>query len=126
MEGRPGRRHHQPRDERVLPRDVAAPPGRRTSAAVVATMHGSDVGYILGGVRDHRYRGLQLSYAAEAGSLSLGHLLQRHELHRMAADGVATYDMGMDMAYKQRMADRSMTSVMLVVRRDVTGYVRHP
>ncbi|MEZ5377270.1 MAG: GNAT family N-acetyltransferase [Acidimicrobiales bacterium] len=100
--------------------------GAGRARAVVATMHGSDVGYILGGVRDHRYRGLQLSYAAEAGSLSLGHLLQRHELHRMAAEGIATYDMGMDMAYKQRMADRSMTSVMLVVRRDVTGYVRHP
>ncbi len=91
---------------------------------VVATVDGTDVGYILGGIRNDRYRGLQLSYAAEAGSLSLGHLLQLHEIHRMSASNVTTYDMGMDMEYKQRMADSPMTSVMLVVRRDTTGYVQ--
>ncbi len=96
------------------------------SRCVVATMGGADVGYILGGVRGTRYRGLQLSYAADAGSLSLGHLLQLHELRRMAADDIEIYDMGMDMAYKQRMADTTMTSVMLVVRRGSSDYVRQP
>ncbi len=91
---------------------------------VVATVDGTDVGYIAGGLRHDRYRGLQLSYATDVGSLSLGHLLQLHEIHRMAASGVRTYDMGMDMPYKQKMADQAMASVMLVVRRATTDYVR--
>ncbi len=84
---------------------------------VVATVRGVDAGYILGGVRGSRYRGLQLSYVQDLGALSLGHLLQLHEIHRMAAAGIVTYDMGMDMEYKQRMADHAMSSVMLVVHR---------
>ena len=89
--------------------------GRRR--CVIARMGGDDVGYILGGVRRDRYRGLQLSYRDDVGTLSLGHLLQAHEIGRMSAEGCAIYDMGMDMDYKQKMADSAMTTVMLVVRR---------
>lgn len=88
---------------------------------VIATRDGSDIGYILGGSRQGRYRGLQLSYTQDAAALSLGHLLQLHEIRRMSADGVTIYDMGMDMEYKARMADTTMTSAMLVVRRTLSG-----
>ncbi len=94
--------------------------GERRVRCVIATSRGTDVGYILGGVRGSRYRGLQLSYAEDAASLSLGHLLQLHEIHRSAAAGIDLYDMGMDMPYKQRMADSAVSSVVIVVRRPPT------
>ncbi len=84
--------------------------------AVIATIGGTDVGYVLGGVRRLHYRGLQISYARSVRDLSLGHLLQSHEIRRLSAEGVTSYDMGMDMPYKERMADEMVESVMLVVR----------
>lgn len=91
------------------------------SRCVIARIDGRDVGYILGGTRGSRYRGLQLSYARSVAELSLGHLMQSHEIRRMAEEGIVTYDMGMDMAYKERMADAAVASVMLVVNRTTDG-----
>ena len=86
--------------------------------AFVAMLDGRDVGYILGGVRVRRYRGLQLSFTADAGRLSVGNLLQAHQLRRLVEDDRAdVYDLGMDFGYKRRWADRAETSVTLVVRR---------
>lgn len=86
---------------------------------VVATLDGRDVGYILGGVRNGRYRGLQLSFTADVARLSVGHLLQLEELQNLSSTGRAhTYDLGMDMTYKQAWADRVERSVTLVVRRE--------
>jgi CelD/BcsL family acetyltransferase involved in cellulose biosynthesis len=92
---------------------------QRTGRArcVIARRNDADIGYILGGVRNGRYRGLQLSYASEAAGLSLGHLLQFHEIARMSDAGCSEYDLGMDMAYKERMADDSVETVMIVVSR---------
>lgn len=83
----------------------------------VAQIDGRDVGYIIGGIRQGRYRGLQLSYVQEHRSLSISHLLQRHQVTELASSGVETYDMGMDMEYKQRWANRQETSVVLVLDR---------
>ncbi len=86
--------------------------------ATIATMDGADVGFIFGGIRNGQYRGLQLSYAQEVQSLSLGHLLQLHEIQRLTtAAGVHTYDLGMDMEYKRRWADYASSSATLVIRR---------
>jgi len=85
--------------------------------ALVARLDGEDVGYVLGGVCGATYRGFQLSHARSAGSLGVGHLLQLHEVRRAAAEGLATYDLGMAMPYKQRWADRVDTTFTLVVRR---------
>ncbi len=93
--------------------------------AVLASIGGTDVGYVLGGVRSGRYRGLQISYARPVAELSLGHLLQSHEIRRLSEEGVASYDLGMDMPYKERMADALVDSVMLVVRRP-TGVADPP
>ncbi|MDA3040931.1 MAG: GNAT family N-acetyltransferase, partial [Actinomycetota bacterium] len=84
----------------------------------VARLDGEDVGYILGGVRNGRYRGLQLSYTTEVAPFSVGHLLQLEELRNLSSTGIAhTYDLGMDIAYKHAWADRLERSVTLIVER---------
>jgi CelD/BcsL family acetyltransferase involved in cellulose biosynthesis len=84
----------------------------------IACLGATDVGYILGGVRGGRYRGLQLSYRREASGLSVGHLLQHHQLSALCATGEAhTYDLGMDLDYKRRWADGTQPSFTLVVNR---------
>ncbi|HEX4902088.1 MAG TPA: GNAT family N-acetyltransferase [Acidimicrobiales bacterium] len=70
-----------------------------------ARQSGSDVGYVLGGVRGRTYRGLQLSFAEDVRALGVGHLLQLHQVEALGA-GIDTYDLGMDMPYKRRWADR--------------------
>lgn len=86
--------------------------------AYVAVRGDTDIGYIFGGVRNRRYRGLQLSYVADAGSTSVGHVLQLHQLRELFSSGEAdAYDMGMDMEYKRRWADHSQTTVTFVVHR---------
>lgn len=114
------------------PSGIAAPPmqalyrsmvdrlaGSGRARAVIAVLDGVDVGYILGGIRRGRYRGLQLSFTTDVGALSIGHLLQWHEIRHLAADGLAdTYDLGMDMGYKAAWSDRLESSVVLVLERD--------
>ncbi len=83
----------------------------------IAQIDGDDVGYILGGVRNGRYRGLQLSYVESAHHLSVSHLLQLSEVKQLCGNGINTYDMGMDMEYKRRWADQEEASVVLVLDR---------
>ncbi len=84
----------------------------------LAVLDGDDVGYILGGVRNRRYRGLQLSYTDDASDLSVGNVLQAHQLAELDRRDLAdVYDLGMDFDYKRRWADRTETSVVLVVQR---------
>lgn len=84
----------------------------------VATLDDRDVGYILGGVRNRRYRGLQLSYTADAAELSVGNVLQSEQLAQLdRLDLADIYDLGMDFEYKRRWADRAEPSVVLVVQR---------
>lgn len=85
--------------------------------ACVAVIDGVDVGYVLGGVRGGTYRGLQLSYVDTASELSVGHLLQDHEIHRIALEGLTKYDLGMEMEYKQRWTAETETTSTIVVRR---------
>jgi CelD/BcsL family acetyltransferase involved in cellulose biosynthesis len=87
--------------------------------ATVAQVGDTDVGFIFGGVRNRRYRGLQLSYVETMRPLSISHLLQHHTIRQLAAepDSIHTYDLGMDMHYKQRWADHGDTSMVLVVER---------
>ncbi|MGI9613732.1 MAG: GNAT family N-acetyltransferase [Acidimicrobiales bacterium] len=88
--------------------------------AHVARCGGEDIGYIVGGVRAGRYRGLQLSFVQEAESLSVGHLLQSHQLQLLVTDDEAvSYDLGMDFEYKRRWADRTVTSFTVVIEREV-------
>jgi CelD/BcsL family acetyltransferase involved in cellulose biosynthesis len=83
----------------------------------IARLGGFDVGYILGGVRNEIYRGLQLSYVEDAGQLSVSHLLQLHQIKLLCEKKAArTYDLGMDMPYKTAWADHTATSLTIVVQ----------
>ena len=84
---------------------------------VFARRDGKDIGFILGGVLGGTYRGLQLSFVEEARPLSVGNLLQFHEINRLAEAGVETYDLGMDMPYKRLWSDSIMTTTPLIVIR---------
>ncbi len=81
----------------------------------------ADVGFIIGGVRGERYRGLQLSYTDEAAALSVSHLLQLHQIEALTSaerdDEVMLYDLGMDMDYKRRWADEDDATLILVIDR---------
>ena len=86
--------------------------------AHIARVGERDVGYILGGIRGRRYRGLQLSYDDEARQLSIGNLLQDHQLRHLDRHGLAdVYDLGMDIDYKRRWSDRTETTVTMLVHR---------
>jgi CelD/BcsL family acetyltransferase involved in cellulose biosynthesis len=84
---------------------------------VFARRGGEDVGYIMGGVRDGLYRGFQFSYDERLAHVSLGSLLQIEQIAALAEEGVATYDMGIDLPYKRRWADGSVDTVTLAVVR---------
>ncbi|MEM7326294.1 MAG: GNAT family N-acetyltransferase [Actinomycetota bacterium] len=86
--------------------------------ATIARRDGTDVGYIVGGVRGRRYRGLQISYTQNAAPLSVGNLLQLHQLIELdRLDLADVYDLGMDIDYKRRWADRAETSLALIIDR---------
>ncbi len=84
---------------------------------VFARHQGTDVGYILGGVRHDTYRGFQFSFDDRFGHLSLGGLMQVRQIEHLCAEGIATYDLGIDLDYKHRWADESRDTLTLVVLR---------
>ncbi len=81
----------------------------------------ADVGFIVGGVRGSRYRGLQLSFSEDAAPYSVSHLLQHHQVQALTMEprdaGVTTYDLGMDMEYKRRWADADEPTLVIVAER---------
>jgi CelD/BcsL family acetyltransferase involved in cellulose biosynthesis len=92
--------------------------GRGALRCVIAQHDGRDAGFILGGTLGDTYRGLQLSYVEEARALSVGNLLQWHEVQRMCTDGLSTYDLGMDIEYKRNWAENlNTTQSIIAVRR---------
>jgi CelD/BcsL family acetyltransferase involved in cellulose biosynthesis len=59
-----------------------------------------DVGFIFGALAGAHYRGQQFSYAEDLRDLSLGNLLQLEQIRWLCEEGVARYDMGPWMEYK--------------------------
>lgn len=94
---------------------LLAPAGRMR--LVMARRDEEDVGFVLGGVFNGTYRGLQFSHDVELRHLSLGNVLQRQQIERLCAEGVTGYDLGTTMEYKQRWADASFVTRLLVVLR---------
>jgi hypothetical protein len=90
--------------------------GDRTRC-LFARRDGVDVGYILGGVRHDLYRGLQFSFDESCADLSLGHVLQIEQIEALCEEGIASYDLGIDMEYKRHWADESISTVTLAVLR---------
>lgn len=99
--------------ELMLPRLAA----RGAARLQFARHEGRDVGYILGGLLGDTYRGLQFSFCHEYQRYSLGNLAQWAELKRLAAEGIATYDLGSDMEYKRRWADHLFATEALYFAR---------
>ncbi len=99
---------------RALGEQLRARGARR---ARIARLDGADIAYILGGCRGSVYRGLQLSYDHTHAELRLGHVLQGLELRRVAAEGIRTYDLGMDLDYKRRWADEVVGSAVIMHER---------
>jgi CelD/BcsL family acetyltransferase involved in cellulose biosynthesis len=95
----------------MLPR-LAARGRQRT---LFARLGDQDVAYCLGAVFDGEYRGLQFSYDREHRALSLGSLLQYHQIVELTAEGVHRYDLGQDMDYKRRWAEEEFETVLLVL-----------
>ncbi|MFO0751459.1 MAG: GNAT family N-acetyltransferase [Myxococcota bacterium] len=82
--------------------------------ALVATLGGEDVAFVFGGVFAGTYRGLQVSFDDRFRALALGNVMQCEMIDRLAAGGVLTYDLGSDMDYKARWAERGLETVTLV------------
>lgn len=85
--------------------------------AVLATRDGRDAGFVLGGVFDGTYRGLQVSFVDAFRPWGVGNLLQYAMIRGLAAEGgVRCYDLGTDMPYKARWAEQVFETVTLTVR----------
>jgi len=82
-----------------------------------AQRDGRDLAYVLGGITEGEYRGLQFSYDADEAHLSLGSLCQWTQIQQLCVEGIVTYDLGMDMAYKHRWADHSFDTHTLWLTR---------
>lgn len=80
----------------------------------IAVLHGRDVGYVIGGSVGTRYRGFQQSFVNDLRHLSIGKVLQMHNIEACAAAGIETYDMGMRMAYKESYSDRAESTISLI------------
>lgn len=91
--------------------------GRGALRLLFATLDGTDVGYVLGGLRADLYRGLQVSFDQTHADLSPGNVLHAELIERLTLEGVRTYDMGQDMDYKRRWVDEVVNTEALVVER---------
>jgi hypothetical protein len=85
---------------------------------VIARIGDRDIAYVLGAVFGGEYRGLQFSYDAAHGDLSLGSLCQLRQIELLCAEQITAYDLGTDMHYKRRWAEKQVeTELIVVVRR---------
>jgi hypothetical protein len=84
-----------------------------------ARRDGCDLAYIFGGLFAGTYRGLQFGYHADCAELALGNLCQLHQIEALCAEKVAAYDLGTTGDhYKQRWADRTITSTAIIAIRE--------
>ncbi|MBV71734.1 MAG: hypothetical protein CMH52_10375 [Myxococcales bacterium] len=84
---------------------------------VMITRDGEDLAFVLGGVFQSLYRGLQMSYREGHRHLSLGNLGQLEMIRRLIDEGIDTYDLGTEMPYKLSWAETSFTTQMFVIMR---------
>lgn len=75
-----------------------------------------DVAFVFGGVFNGTYRGLQLSFDADYASSSAGNLAQYWMIQHLVDEGVSSYDLGSELEYKQKWAERRDETISLVIR----------
>lgn len=98
---------------RAMARRLAA---RGALRGVVAELDGRDVAYLFGGLFAGEFRGLQFGFAEGLEALSLGNLCQWEMIRRLCAEGVALYDLGTDVEYKQRWGEQQLDTLTLLAR----------
>ena len=84
---------------------------------VFARLDDRDVAYCFGGVHGTSYRGFQLAYSDDVAHLGLGNLAQLEMIEHLTSEGVDSYDLGMEMAYKERWADETLSLYTVVIVR---------
>jgi hypothetical protein len=94
---------------------------RGTLRAQIGQLGGADVCFLFGGLFAAReaatFRGLQMSFDAEHRQRGLGNIMQLKMLQWLSETGAATrYDLGSDMAYKQRWSDGTHDTQTIVAR----------
>lgn len=83
----------------------------------LARREGALVGYVLGAVWDETYRGLQISFVEAERGTGLGNLMQAATIRWLCEHGQAKwYDLGGDLAYKERWAERAIETIPLLIR----------
>jgi len=97
---------------------------RRALRVVFARLDGHDIGYVFGGVMGATYRGLQVSFDDAFAHLAPGNLVQHAMIEWLIEDGITTYDLGTDMPYKQRWAERCMETVTVAILPRSQGFAR--
>lgn len=97
----------------VLRRSAA----REGCRMIIARRGEDDVGYLHGAMYRGRFRGLQMSFDARCTDLGLGNLLQMNMIRWACEDGLALYDLGSDLDYKRRWAERQIERRGLVLTR---------
>ncbi len=76
---------------------------------VFAQMEGQDLAYAIGGVLGVEYRGFQMSYNDDYRTLGIGNVTQLAMMEQLHRRGIVRYDLGMEMAYKERWGDEILT-----------------
>lgn len=93
---------------------------RRGHGRVMFARHeGADIGYIMGAVFDGVYRGLQFSYHDDYARYSIGSLCQLQQIRALCEEGVSAYDLGTEMEYKARWAERQFPTELQILVRDL-------
>ncbi len=97
---------------RLMTRRLAA---RGALRLMFAQRDGEDLAYILGGVFDDTYRGLQFAFDADCTDLALGNVCQYRQLEALCDAGIAHYDLGTTGGgYKRRWAEREVASTLVL------------
>ncbi len=88
---------------------------RGAQRTIFARHQDRDIGYVFGGVIGTCYRGLQFSYDADYHEQSLGSLLQLEQITELCETGYQEYDLGTEMDYKRRWAERQDESLAVII-----------
>lgn len=85
--------------------------------AVFARRDGRDIGYAFGACFGGSFRGLQMGYHRDCATLAPGNLCQWELIKCLETENLTTYDLGMEIGYKARWAERKLKLVTLLMLR---------
>lgn len=84
---------------------------------VFARYQGADVAFVFGGLFGDAYRGLQVSFDDRLRDFAPGNLMQMAMIEHLSAEGIASYDLGSELEYKAKWAERIHSTTTLWVWR---------